>query len=409
MTDTIEEICNTSISLTQLQAGYTLFDLPATDGFVIRDLIVSNVKNRRVILMRNSALWRVVDASMALSGTEILPKGSEVTAQYTGSPIFNGFQSVGQNGVSVTTTNTIFDDGLPKTNTSILVGMAPVTTVGNSPVISTPLTLTPIFQYLASNGDFYYASDAGVCYRRAGGVNGAQTSIFSGNPVGAITVDPVTGIMYAYHNNSGNNIIYRHNTTNNTPLSSITPDTAPYTASSGNPTRLAVAAYNNVLYVGTYSNNTIWVINATTGALITSFAVSASPGSQRPQMRFHKTKDDNVYFTYVHATDGMSVYSIAGGNPATAPGSPVLVAMAMNIFNNAIYTRLVSLVGTDYVLAYDGTSFQFINLTNKTFFTQTSATPGNTYILQSTSGYDAARASADFGSVVVEVQGVRFN
>ncbi|WP_395444279.1 hypothetical protein [Caulobacter sp. UC70_42] len=409
MADTLEEICNVSLNLTQLKAGYTLFDLPATDGFVIRDIYVSNPGNRKVQLLRNGAAFRTLDYSTNLSGFEIVPKDATMSLSTSVNPIFNRFQSMTANQVVQSGGVTIFDDAIPVSNQNASIVLAPYTANAVYQTVSTSFSGNAFQFCLVAAGNFYYCdangSGGNALYRRAGGFNGAETTLWSGTTIANATYDQATGILYAIQ--VGGSVWKRYDTINSVALADVALPTGLTGQGAWSANTMSFTAYNNVLYCSIVGTAVCHIVSGVTSTYTGSFALSTTtPASARPQFKFSKNRAGEVYFVYVASSSVWQVFTIVGNNPATVPTVSRTVAAAVSIYNTGSPQRLVDIPGTDWMVGYDTSSIQLLNPANLQFFTVTNFSLSNFMIQQ---GIDTAAALTDFGQIGVRMTGVRFN
>lgn len=409
MADTLEEICNVSPSLSQLQAGLQLFDLPATDGFVIRDLLVTNPKGRKVQLLRNGAAFRMLDFSTSLSGFEVVPKDATMSLSTTAVPIFNRFQSINGSQVLQSGGVTVFDDAIPATNQAASTVLAPFSSNVVYQTPSTPFTGT-YFQFcLVAGGNVFYSEATGsngiALYRRAGGFNGAETTLWSGALIANATYDQATGVIYAIPVTGS--VWKRYDTINSVALADVALP-AGLTAQAGwDPAMMGIAAYNNVLYCSVPSSANCHIVSGVASSYVGSFTLLAvTPGGTRPQFRFCKNRAGDVYFVYAATSSIWQVFTIVGGSPATVPTVKRTVTVATSIANTTSPNRLLDIPGTDWMVGYDSSAIQLLNPANLQVFTVTNFSLTGSMIQQ---GLDAVATLNDYGSFGVRIAGVRFN
>jgi len=409
MADTLEEICNVSVNLSQLQTGYQLFDLPATDGFVIRDLVVSNPKSKKVQLLRNGSAFRTLECSASFSGFEVVPKDATMSLSTTASPVFNRLQSVSGNQILQTGGTTIFDDSLPATGQSAYAMMAPISSNVTYLTVSTAFSTTSNQFCLMAGGNFYYTdstgSSGGALYRRAGGFNGAETTLWSGMSIATATYDQATGILYAIQ--VGGSVWKRYDTVNSTALADVSLPAGLTSQSGWSASAMAIAAYNNVLYCSIMGAATCHIVSGVASSYVGNFNLtSVNYSSYRHQIRFSKNKSGDVYFIYISSVSTWQVFSISGGNPSVIPTIRRVFSSSYNLYYNTAQNILLDLPGTDWVVGYDGSSgVQLLNPATLQSFSVSSFSVSGSIVQQ---GIDNVSAMADYGQIGVRMTGVRF-
>lgn len=342
MADTTEVICDVAYDYTQLTAGQTLFDLAANESLVIRDFNLSNPNRKALNLRLNGSAWRAFtpcDYSWRLSGTEIVPADATATLSTSALPIFGNLMRFYSTATSYTLLGqpTIFSDQLTGSTQSLASFGGTVTT----PTISPGLSVSnPRCVFFDASGNFYYTegnTSKSPVYRRAGGLSGAETSLFSGATVWFMALDVESGILYAA--TSATNL-KRYNTATSTQLADITLTvvslTNPYSS-------FAVRGGLMMSWIG--SHQLIYFNNATTGALVgtiqyASDASGASLPSNMGSPFITKTSTGvyKAYFGYYNVDPGNGERALACINCGTAPlttWSPTRV----NRFGDPLYSQ----------------------------------------------------------------------
>lgn len=341
MADTTEVICDVAYDYTQLTAGQTLFDLAASESLVIRDFNLSNPNRKALNLRLNGSAWRAFtpcDYSWRLSGTEIIPADATATLSTAVLPIFGNLMRFygTANSYSLLGQPTVFTDQLTSSPQSVALLGGTVTTPTISPGLSAS---NPRCAFFDASGNFYYTQGnafKGAVYRRAGGLFGAETSLFSGATVWFMAFDVESGILYAA--TSATNL-KRYNTATSTQLADITLASVPLT----NPYS-SFAVRGGLMMSWINSQPLIYFSNATTGALVGSIqyatdASGASPPSNVGSPFITKTSTGiyKAYFGYYNADPGNGEQGLACINCGTAPlttWSPTRV----NRFGDLLYT-----------------------------------------------------------------------
>lgn len=265
MADTTEVICDVAYDYTQLTAGQTLFDLAANESLVIRDFSLSNPNRRSLTLRLNGAPWRAFmpcDYGWRLSGTEIVQTDAVATISTSTLPIFGNLMRFhgAANSYTLLGQPTVFTDQLTISPQSVtpLGGTATVPTISPALAISNPRCA-----FFDAGGNFYYtqgSASKSAAYRRAGGLGGAETSLFSGATVWFMAFDVESGIVYAA---TSATTLKRYNTATSTQLADVT--LASVTLSNPYST---FAVRGGLMMSWTSGQASMYFSNATTGALI---------------------------------------------------------------------------------------------------------------------------------------------
>lgn len=429
MAETIEVICDVTYNYSQLLAGQTLISLAANESVVLRDVCFVNSKRRALSVRLNGASWLPlsdVSYSFRVTGTELLPANSALTLQTNSVPVFSGLYSGNTSSnpyVFQTTFPTVFSEEL--TGASNLKDLASYTSlIGSTPTGLTGGNIGLLTMFFDNLGNFYYlqgfAAIAGgaTLYRRAGGVSGAQTTIFTAGTLNWAAFDKESGVVYA---TTGVGTIKRYDTVAATTLSDV-----------------AVSTYHNfigshaftvragLMAVGDPGYSKIDFFNATTGAKLGQTQYSQSTGDAVPNYRWSSVivkGTDNVYrlayFNYdatVANQDFLTIVSL-GTAPLTT-WAPSIQRDLQNAFGSVARTNARSLFEPPYsnsltqdtvmvVTPSSPANVRFVSLSD---FTQkininNVTVSGTTYVHLPIS--DNARAAADYGTIQMRAVGVR--
>jgi hypothetical protein len=171
MADNIVEFINTTgRTYDQLIAGVTVASTTASQQAVVKDVVLTNPNSRNLRLMVDGAVVAETSAATRFSGSELLG-ASESLVLTTGSIAL-------LNRIRTFNSSSSFRDNLYPTQFSEFSTMTATSNNENS--ISSDLATSPYFAVFAQNGDFYYSNNSNSSlYRRAGGVNGSQSTITS--------------------------------------------------------------------------------------------------------------------------------------------------------------------------------------------------------------------------------------
>lgn len=173
MTDIVTEFINVSnLTYDDLLAGVTVVNNSATESAVVKDVLISNPSGRTLSLLVGGATVATVGGDSRLTGGELIGSNAKLQLKTQATPSLNEFYSSGYQSVKKFLSPTLFDS-----DTSDFQAVA------SSNLVVTPLAAaTHTFMCFDSAGNFYYACNGNVgLYKRAGGVNGAQTFYNFGN------------------------------------------------------------------------------------------------------------------------------------------------------------------------------------------------------------------------------------
>jgi len=341
MVDTTEVICDVSYDYSQLSAGQTLFDLAANESLVIRDFSLSNPNRKTLNLRLNGSSWRAFspcDYSWKLSGAEIVQADAVATLSTTALPIFGNLMrfSSGVNGYALLGQLTVFSDQLINSPQNVAPFAGTVTTPTISPA---PSGGNPRCAFFDVSGNFYYTlgtTSKTPVYRRAGGLTGAETTLFGGVNVWFMALDVESGIIYAA---TSATTLKRYNTTTSTQLADVTLASVPFTSTYG-----TFAVRGGLMMSWIYSQTSIYFSNATTGALLGAIQYDTdSSGSSPPAVTGNPfiTKTSTgvykAYFGYVNG-NGTGEQGLACISCGTAPLT-TWAPSRVNRFGETLYSQ----------------------------------------------------------------------
>lgn len=169
MADVITEFVNDpSVSYNELVAGYPIVTNTASEQAVVKDVVITNPNTRSLTLSVGDTVVSSVSTSAKLSGSEIVGASSTLNFKTETIPLFNVIQEYDNiTNYTVNVNPTVFSgDAFSTVSTS-------QTTVN----YTTGLSGLTYFAVFAANGDFYYGNNNNSIWRRAGGINGAETTI----------------------------------------------------------------------------------------------------------------------------------------------------------------------------------------------------------------------------------------
>lgn len=427
MADTTEVICDVAYDYTQLTAGQTLFDLATNESLVIRDFTWMNPGRKALNLRLNGVSWRAYmpcDYSWRLSGAEIIQADAVATVSISSLPIFGNlmrFNNVA-NSYTLLGQSTVFTDQLTSSPQSV----SPLGGTVSNPTIS-PSLAGPSYTRCAffdASGNFYYTqgnSFKGAVYRRAGGLAGAETALFSGATVWFMAFDVESGILYAA---TSATTLKRYNTATSAQLADVTLASVPLASSNS-----SFTVRGGLMMSWTSGQPHIYFTNAATGASIGTIRYDTDgtsviyPSIGSPFITKTSTGIYKAYFGYTN-TDGNGETGLACINCGTAPlttWSPTRVNRTGENLYNFAYNPQSQLWAElpysnsytqDLVLALDTdtgsnkTIYLFNRLTDTVaykFTVPSLPTSGGALIALGST----AQAVADFGTVRCKITGIK--
>ncbi len=426
MADTAEVICDVAYDYTQLAAGQTLFDLATNESLVVRDFNLSNPNRKALNFRLNGASWRAFtpsDYSCRLSGVEIVQADAVATLSTSVLPIFGSLMRFHAATASYTLLSqpTLFSDQLtspqavaPFGGMVVDTGISPALTVGN-----------PRCAFFDASGNFYYtlgSSAKSIAYRRAGGLSGTETSLFSGATVWFMALDVESGILYAA---TSATTLKRYNTATSTQLADVTlasvPLTSPYSS---------FAVRGGLMMSWISGQVLIYFSNATTGALVGTVRYDTDNSGSTPSSNVGSpfiTKTSTgfykAYFGYSN-NSGNTDQGLSCINCGTAPlttWSPTRVNRNSDAFYYQTYnpqsqlwselpygnsSTLDLVIALDHDTGSNKTIYLFNRLTDTIAYKLTVPslpTSGGALIALGS----AAQANADFGTVRCKITGIK--
>lgn len=161
----------TGRTFAQMQAGVEIATAASDEVLRLRDVTITQTVPRPWRLRLGSTPLLSGSGSTRLTGDEIVVPGAPLTLDTQAIPFLNRLSSLDGSNHRNITTQTIFNsdrDVTALTGTFLQQNLSP------GPAV------TPNFSCIGANGDFFYASPSSISsntfYRRAGGINGAETS-----------------------------------------------------------------------------------------------------------------------------------------------------------------------------------------------------------------------------------------
>ena len=316
MTDTLKEFYNGVLTYSQLVDGVAIVANDADTQAFVKEVLVRGTDDHGFSLTIGPTVvcdW--VGVGLA-AGSEIVPASASMEINTTTRALLNSIASFGSTTLSrVVSLSTLFDDDTTPTT-------------GNSPAVDTAITalssVSPDFLCIGADGSHYYsARTEGNIYRRAGGPNGAQTTI----PFVNVKCWDGERYIYGIHSSSG---VWTHDTQTGVTTSvavSVNPSNL-----SNNFSRLC-AIDGFVVHAGTGSN--IEVYDAVTGERV-GYATNWT-GSGSSQFPMEIGKDSNGNYWVLTLPSSTTAY--------VADLGPDLSNPAMNVRNGTVPNHNVGAPG----------------------------------------------------------------
>lgn len=402
MAESLEEFVNGSQTLATLTSGLAIVTNTGAQRALVKDIQIANTSAVPLNLSvgATTLFSGVTDTSLWLSGSEIIGASSALTLQQASVyALFNKIQSFRTGQSSVITAKTHF------TGIALPTQVAAVAQT----TITSALTVTPAFAFISAAGDLYYHSNAAATptlYKRAGGINGTQTTVASfGSCVWG------DGVRYIYGLTGTNTLKTLDTTTDIVTTATLSPvltATVDTTYSHG-------AAMDGYCWVrSTYSDEGN-LINAATGAVQKGATVGFGRQSGTTSRQFVAMgkntagdyiliqMDTNLYWWNIGPTLSSAVVKASGNFtnpfPATITGNANLLFRATHIDNQILYIPTNT---THKFMALDLTTMTAVG---QTLTGPTSTDLSNCFAL----AYDASLATADAPSVTVRATGVKIS
>lgn len=399
MPDKVTEFVNvTGLTLTNFQgAGYPILTNSATETAVIRDVQVTSTGTGTITFIDSPNTIFSTTGSAKLTGTELIGNSSSVVAQNTSTALFNQIYTYSS------------DSSNPQQYLNALpTAFTPYTPTsgGTSTVTQTQLSTStnPRFTCFDANGNFYYKNDSsGTLYRRAGGVNGTQTTITAGTYQACFD----GRYIYSLDNYYG----YRYDTTNGTNLYFSTPYPAdPYYGS--------CFGIEGFLFAKcTYNYSTI-LINCATGAYAN--IGNSNMGGSPVGVAAAKSSAGNYIFiagpgpstpsseVYV-ATCGTNLATIVSSGSFTGTTALLGSELGQKLSNNQNQFTYLPNVNNTAIIGIGQSKLNYINFASGTPVV-TNITPTSTLGLTSQGtfvGLNQAQVISEFGTVSLRVTGIK--
>lgn len=394
MVDTVKEFINTTnLSYTDIAAGVTIVGNTASESAVVRDVVINNPSNRMLALMVGNSTVATVTGSARLTGTELVGGGTSLQLKIGAQPRFNEFYSSARNTTSFNKVRypTLFDND--------------VFTAGTIVTYSNPLTVpfsgNPTFICFDANGNFYYAMHGtGTLYKRAGGVNGTQTSVTFGTA--GYCYD---GSRYIYAFGSG--LVYTFDTQTGTATSigcGVTLD----------PSYSYTSALDGWIYCRTqYDSSVNYLVNPASGAYV-AVPGRASASAQAYFVGLGKDALGNYVVWQSNYTAPMLSWWNLGPNiaaPVVKQNGTIPSALEGNYASSSGTVNCVRQVGNTaaFYITNGSTSYNYYFDINTKVISQIPISDGSAvfYGPAFVPAPSAVQANSDFGAVAIRATGIK--
>jgi hypothetical protein len=391
MADTIVDYRFSDKTLAEMQAGVTLVTNTASEQFVLKQLCVVNANSRRVFLKTgNYPLLKGILVGN-YDGAELIGEGQAVSVETSDFGYFNKLTCFTNSSTlkQISHPTVFFDEGSVGK-----VGVAVDTAYGVT------LTVAPNFACFAANGDFFYANNSTTpLYRRAGGINGTQTTITCGP---AVTYD---GERYIYSMTTAG-VLYRYDThTQTADTKTITlPETPDISI-------MHCSALDGWLLYRP-NLNTVRIINYVSGVVYSAGPSISEGNTQRYSLALCKNSN-GVYYVAVAASGSpvKFLYWSIGANPAAAAFGAVKQDSTLNVVNPwAAYNRFSVLphMKAAMVIVEGNTTrvfnFDTFNWATITFTYSSGSGPAAAFMVL---GVDVVKESDDWGTISARAVGIK--
>lgn len=248
MPDTaVEFINNPAVTLAALQAGVSIVSNTATETAVVRDIAFTNPNSKKISLLVGSMDVLTSTITNKYSGTEIVGAGGSMVAKTPLKEYFNTMYSCNSTGSFWTyVAPTLFDGDSVQSSTQI----------PSQTAFGAALSVPPFYIFFDSSGNFYYQNHgSNTLFKRAGGINGTQSSVSVGGY--GVCYD---GVRYIY--SFSDTLIYTYDTQNGT-VSSVVYGQFDYTPNYS--TSTAAAIDGRVFIKTAYNSGYVYWVNPQTG------------------------------------------------------------------------------------------------------------------------------------------------
>lgn len=315
-----EFINNQAVTLDQLAAGLAIC-APGAKSAVVKQVDVVNSSARPLSITAGATTVASITGNDTLLGDEYVASGNSLVMKTLDEGIICGFSQILKAAVNSYVFGSAFVSDTKNAT-------APRTPTSSSAAIATALSTNnaaPAFACYAANGDFYYTDrGSGGFFRRAGGVNGVETTYAYGSGTSPLYAHVYDGSRYIYSIIPvGNGTLSVFDTTTNTYASR--PLSLP--ASFSNVSMVASYIDGYIVFRTSTGNAYVYLINVATG-VATQITVLATVGTGTTFMVF--TKDDaGNYWILESGSNGIAAYNI-GQNLATPKTAPSNMASSIS-------------------------------------------------------------------------------
>lgn len=418
MTDKIVEFINRKgIALDDLNAGVTIAAAGIGEQVVIKDLVISGSSRSLTLEVDNTTIGNVISPAQ-LTGSELIGEDTSLVARNNTFPLLNRVIAYSSGSSVQLNTRTLFsgDTGLPQGSV-------------RSSSSYTSTAYAPFFACVGQNKDFYWSNLGRSSppttayysfYRRAGGVAGTETNLFS-NCIDAA----YDGERYIWaYSNASQGIVIDTATGAQSPIIYVTPAGAATSVSlvAGALSQSALIDGYVVLSMG--STGQVCLIELATG-VVEWLDLSTFPST--PSIRFNiginKTTSGEYVFVrgayFTSATSTAYTYALDFFNLGTSlanpsvQGSSRLELVDINIAGNnnqATSNRIQRAPGVPNFLFYmNYTAATQLYIIDLITFSISTIPISSIECASFAIACDQVIAARDFGTVDIRATGIRSN
>ena len=451
MADTITEFINVAgKKYSEVSgAGITILENSASETAVIKDVYISNSRARTLSFSVGPTEIFSNSGNDRVSGTELVGAGTKVKMTTSTTAIFNQYLAISWSGTGVssyvTTIETFFNDSAPALSTR-----SKISNVVNGQVC----TVQPNFNCFDAAGNWYYAtvvdtpttgSGPGISalgknrlYKRAGGVNGPETAVFSGFPStaavptyqnyhwdGARYIHAIYWDYNAAANMASNPMMMTYDTVNGVVTTfALTAIPSIGTTTAGSPATMSISSFGDYIFVHTVS--ALYAFNFILKTYIGLFTLSQpNPNSDyRSSMVAGKDSSGNYIVLLCAPSSGgtdVKIYNLGRDISTGLPNTPIVTTVSNLSFAGYNYTSggsdktftgrwVKSPISPNLVFLFALNSIQVVNLDT---LTAGSIHPRSSASFSSITGnvsllpVDTTIADIDYGTIGVRATGIK--
>jgi len=395
----------TGQTLPNLQTGVALATAASGEALRVRDVAITQTVTRPWRLRLGSTPLLTGSGNAILAGDEVVVPGSPLTIDTLDMAIFNRFAFFTSGGDNFNvTTPTIFGSDRPTalTGTAVSANFSPALNSGSTN-----------FACIGANSDFYYydrtASNTTPLFRRAGGINGAESTVSSGR----------ADCCY-----DGSRYIYAIDNTSFQEVDTLTGTVSATINFSGAVTNLNITSdwYNHsaaldryfVIRTGGSNNYTVYLVNGQTGVTVSLGTPSGTATSQRLPVAFNRLSNNDYVAHVIFGTGTLRINlgpNLASPTSQTTAPSYATSGLTNSSTNTSVIIPIQSARNHLVQLLANTSGHSILNLDTGVFVmsaVSSSSISGTTPLCWYLRPLDAASANTDFGTTAARTTGERF-